>query len=95
MKIELERLKTKTGRKWLAKNAHRAVMIWSNQWCRWWAPDRSGYTSDIKQAGIYTFADAFDASGHCGKEKGIQYEFCGGISTQEARGAAQLMLRVI
>lgn len=93
--IKLERLKTKTGRAWLAKNAHRTVMIWSNEWCRWWGTDRAGYTSDIKQAGIYTFADAFDASGHCGGEKGIRYKFCDGTPTQEARGAAQLMLRAM
>ncbi|MER7280505.1 hypothetical protein ABT369_39310 [Dactylosporangium sp. NPDC000244] len=33
-------------------------LLWSNRWNSWWGPNRSGYTSDVWQAGRYTRAEA-------------------------------------
>lgn len=90
--VKLERLKTKTGLKWLSKNSQCTVMIWSNEWGMWWRPNRTGYTRDIDIAGVYTLSDAFDASGHCGAEKGIRYKLCNRKVTQESRGPARIAL---
>ena len=32
--------------------------IWSFEHNKWWAPHSIGYTSNIDEAGIYTFEDA-------------------------------------
>lgn len=55
---------------WLKKDT---VRIWSNEHCLYWRANRSGYTSDIREAGIYTFKEAYAATNHCGSEKGITY----------------------
>lgn len=47
--------------------------IWSGEHMMWWRPGRSGYTTGLDQAGIYTFAEAWAATKHCGPEKQIQY----------------------
>lgn len=94
--ISLERLKPRRQR-WTARMGQRLVRIWSGQWGSYWAPERNGYTRRIEEAGVYTLADALDASGHCGPEKRICYEFLpagSGAPTQEARGAAALLLDV-
>lgn len=73
--IQLERIKTKVGRIFLEKNKEKKVRIYSDQWGSYWRSNRCGYTDKKEEAGIYTFEDAFDASGHCGPEKHILYEF--------------------
>lgn len=35
------------------------------------------------EAGTYTLADAFDATSHCGQEKGIYYDFIRGYTVKE------------
>jgi len=50
------------------------VRIWSAEHGMWWRPNRSGYTSDIKRAGLYPFKDALASTDHCGREKAIQFE---------------------
>ena len=67
-------MKRKGGERIKAKLAGAKVRIWTAQWGAWWRPDSSGYTDDIKQAGIYTFEDAWRRSHHCGPEKRIIYE---------------------
>lgn len=61
--------------------ADKHVRIWSGQWKRWWLrqPDGSacGYTSEVSEAGIFPFPDAWDRSCHCGPEKKIVYEIVG------------------
>lgn len=79
---------------WVSNNQHHTVRIWSQQWRLYWRADRSGYTDDVAEAGVYTTHDAVDASGHCGPEKGIYYELCAEVITQAPKGPAKLMLRV-
>jgi hypothetical protein len=71
----LENLKSPRIVAYLTRNGQRPVRIWSNQWHLWWRPGRCGYTDSIYQAGVYTLADALDASHHAGDEKEIYYEF--------------------
>jgi hypothetical protein len=35
-------------------------LIWSWQHHAWWAPNRRGYTRDVKEAGRYVWEDAAD-----------------------------------
>ncbi len=93
MKVKLERIKTKAGREWAARRLDRLVYIIGEGW--FWRKERSGYTDQRDKAGIYTLADALNASAHCGPEKHIVYEFLpiGEWSpTQEPRGPAILLL---
>lgn len=96
MKVKLERIKrTKAGKAWAAARSARLVRIIGDGY--YWAPNRSGYTSDGLAAGVYVFSDALHASGHCGAEKNIIYDFLPhghGVPTQEARGPAALMLAI-
>ena len=63
---------------YLKKHGEKAVRIWSNQWGVYWRSGRAGYTHQRDEAGIYTLADAFNATSHCGQEKGIYYDFIRG-----------------
>lgn len=93
MRIELERLKSEIGRKWLSNKNRldRPVRIIGAGW--YWRKNRAGYTDCKIAAGIYLMSDAWNASSHCGPEKGIVYEFLDeGVPTQESRGPARLML---
>ena len=92
MRITLERLRTKAGTKWLEQRLTRTVRIIGNGW--YWRKNRAGYTDCKQAAGVYEMGDAWNASSHCGKEKGIVYEFCseGEIPTQQPKGKAKLLL---
>lgn len=95
MLVPLDRLKTNAGRRWAAARANRLVRIISGGW--YWRKSRAGYTDLKESAGIYTFADAMDASFHCGPEKMVVYEFLppgDGAPTQEPRGPATLLLKL-
>jgi len=48
------------------------VWIWTGEHNAWWRPEGSGYTTDIRQAGVYQAQDAFDRVKHCGPEKKIK-----------------------
>jgi hypothetical protein len=78
------------------KLSDRLVRIYSCQHQMFWRPERRGYTRHANDAGVYFFSDALDASGHCGNEKGICYEFLPKdtplSATQEAQGKAKLLL---
>lgn len=92
--IRLERLKTMVGKKWVCSRLDKKVYIYSAQWGCFWGADRNGYTKNIAEAGVYTLGDAWNASSHCGPEKGIRYKLAGDLPiTQEPRGKAQLMLK--
>jgi len=72
----LHGLKTKGSlAKWLAERGDRLVRIWSGEWECWWRANGCGYTTDISEAGIYTFDEAVKFSGHCSHEKEISYHF--------------------
>lgn len=95
-RIALTRLKrSKAGMRWAFDpvRAEKRVMIRGGGW--YWRPNRSGHTDQASEAGVYTFADALDASSHCGAEKSIVYEFVEDDRplTQEPKGPAMLMLR--
>jgi len=49
------------------------VYIYSGQWQSFWRPNGGGYTNDLNQAGVYTLADAWNRTSHCGPEKDIRY----------------------
>lgn len=61
--------------KFLLRHGERQVYIVTNQWGAYWKENRCGYTDDITKAGAYTLREAWSASGHCGPEKGIHYQF--------------------
>lgn len=50
------------------------VLIWSSQRQCWWRPEGRGYAMDPRQAGAYTFEEAFRRTSHCGPEKGIAFD---------------------
>lgn len=94
MRITLERIKgTNAGKRWSALRAQRLVLILGEGW--YWKRSRCGYTDMKASAGISTLEDALNASGHCGEEKHIVYEFLPlgeGEVTQESGGPARLLL---
>ena len=95
MRVALERIKTDAGRRWATARKDRLVRIIAEGWW-YWRPNRIGYTNLAERAGVYTLEDAIDASGHCGTEKRIVYEFLpeGQYEpTQAPSGPAMLMLR--
>lgn len=49
------------------------VRIYSMEHHAYWGPNRSGYYTDGLAAGIYTFNEAYEATNHCGPEKGITF----------------------
>ena len=49
------------------------VMIRSREHNAFWRVGGCGYTKHAWDAGVYSFQDAFDATCHCGKEKGIEF----------------------
>lgn len=51
----------------------RLVSIWSREHLAWWRPDGHGYTTEPTNAWVLPFADAYDATKHCGPEKKIVY----------------------
>jgi hypothetical protein len=70
--IPLRRIK-----RWPTLKRHlegRRVRIYSREWMLWWRENGAGYTDVPTEAGVYEFEDAFLRSGHCGPEKGIEYE---------------------
>lgn len=43
----------------------RRFVIWSWEHLSWWKPNRQGYTTELAEAGHYSFADAADITvGH-------------------------------
>jgi hypothetical protein len=59
----------------IQKHGDKPVRIYSDQWGAYWRSGRAGYTYQRDEAGTYTFAEAFDATCHCGHEKHIYYQF--------------------
>ena len=51
----------------------RYVLIRSQEHGAWWRPDGRGYTTLMDQAGVYTAEEAWQSTGHCGREKQIVY----------------------
>lgn len=47
------------------------VVIWSGEHRMWWRPNASGYSEEFMRAGVYTRAEAEDATRHCGPSKMI------------------------
>lgn len=47
----------------------KLYLIWSLEHNAWWRPARNGYTTSMKDAGIYTYSDAqnicIDANAPC------------------------------
>ncbi len=63
---------------YLKKHGEKPVRIFSRQWGAYWRSGRAGYAYQRDEAGTYTFTEAFDATSHCGEEKGIYYDFIRG-----------------
>lgn len=60
---------------WRAEHGQRRVHIWSGEWQCYWRAEGCGYTTDVRDAGVYTFDEAVKFSGHCSHEKQIAYHF--------------------
>jgi len=52
----------------------RRVRIWSGEWSAWWRPEGCGYTNKADEAGVYDFANAYERTRHCGREKLIGFQ---------------------
>lgn len=70
----LESLKHDVARRRKMEDDRTKVRIWSGEYGLWWKADRQGYTDSPERAGVYPFADAWHASGHCGLEKRIAFD---------------------
>lgn len=64
-------LKRKNGK--LKEREDIFVYIYSGLWLGFLRANASGYTYDLSQAGVYTLADAWRCTAHCGPEKQIYY----------------------
>lgn len=76
--VNIKRLQDMSSRRiadYLRRNADALVFIYSGEWKGYWGPERCGYTDRREEAGVYTLADALDASHHCDPSKQIYYEF--------------------
>ena len=69
--IPLEDVKTNSILR--ANMASKKVLIRSREHDCFWRANCCGYTGNAWDAGVYDFVDAFDATQHCGPEKGIEY----------------------
>lgn len=74
MRRKLQSMLRKGGERTKAKFEGATVRIWSGEHAAWWRAEGVGYTGDVKQAGLYSFEDAWSWSSHCGPEKRISYE---------------------
>lgn len=48
------------------------VVIWSDEHQAYWGPNGRGYHLDVRDAGLYTSAEAHALTDHCGPEKRIE-----------------------
>lgn len=71
-----------TLQKWREEKGHLQVHIWSGEWQAYWRANGCGYTPNIEEAGVYTFDSAVSYSGHCSREKQIEYHFIAPQVTQ-------------
>lgn len=55
--------------RWLAYS----VRIWSRKRASYWLANCRGYTTDPEDAGVFPFADAYDAAKHCDRGEGIEF----------------------
>lgn len=76
----LRRVSQAKATAFIEKHGDSPVYIYSRQWGEYWRPGRCGYTYNKQEAGVYTFREAYQASGHCGPEKGICYVFIRTVS---------------
>jgi hypothetical protein len=80
--LTLERIKSietythwmKTMKEMVTNNPGASVRIYSSQWGSYWRTNSMGYTSDVKEAGIYGIKEAWENVSHCGIEKQISFE---------------------
>ena len=56
-----------------AKRARRLVYIYSGEHHAYWRPKAQGYTSNLNEAGVWLFPEAFAITKHCGPEKRIEF----------------------
>ena len=70
--MTLRHLQTHTEK--IASFVGQAVLIWSDEHGMWWRSGGSGYTSEITEAGVFDFMDAWAATRHCGREKRIIFQ---------------------
>lgn len=78
-RITLNGIKRRGLVKWKGRErwSRQRVRIWSAEHGVWWRPNCEGYTIHEDAAGVYDFADAYDATKHCGPEKLISYYITG------------------
>ena len=60
--------------KMVAENKGAKVYIHSGQWNAYWCANGAGYTTKIKDVGVYDIEDAWRRTSHVGLEKRISFE---------------------
>jgi hypothetical protein len=75
MRVTLNGIKRRGLANWRAREQWlcRQVWIWSAEHRAWWGSGRCGYFTNLSSAGVYNFAEAYDATKHCGPEKRIEF----------------------
>lgn len=48
------------------------ALLYSGEHHAWWRPDRAGYTTDIRAAGVYALAEARDIANSSGPDKKVE-----------------------
>lgn len=71
--FRLNKLKPETIKAYLNKHGETPVYIQSMEHGAYWRANKMGYCYSLSEAGIYSLKEAYEASGHCDKSKGINY----------------------
>lgn len=71
---------------YLKRYGQRVVRIYSAEHSSYWRPGGAGYTHNVWHSGLFTLAEAWEKTSHCGPEKRIHYELVRADEREEEPG---------